>query len=179
MIEEVPEKVLIEYQKAQDSAEHYNTMIWILTPVLLGFSISILYLIFSNNYNPIFNIFLLIFGSFSLFYFSLLIESANEKKLHKYRICKKIEKDYKFYGNNRGIERLYLAKNIIFNGMTLLRIAKIVLLFVYIFSLLFFIFGWSLPESSNAALVPGIFTIVAIILALILEALYKLNCPTK
>ena len=47
--ETLSEKVSLEYQKAQDSAEHYNTMIWALTPVLLGFSIYILYLIYSNE----------------------------------------------------------------------------------------------------------------------------------
>ena len=35
----------IEYEKAQDSAEHYNMMIWILIPIFLGFSFGILQLV--------------------------------------------------------------------------------------------------------------------------------------
>ncbi len=86
----VPPEVISEYEKAQDSAEHYNTIMWTLTPVLMGLSIYILYLVFSEDYNPNLKIGLLFIGAISLFYFSFVIETAHEKKKLKYGICKEL-----------------------------------------------------------------------------------------
>ena len=95
----IEQKVLVEYQKAQDSAEHYNTMIW--TLVSLGFALSLW--IINNFYTnksiePDYLLLTLFFGTFVLAYFSKLVEKANKNKNLKYDICKDIEEKYGFVG---------------------------------------------------------------------------------
>ena len=92
-------KIEVEYEKAQDSAEHYDTMVWTLISVGMGFSILILKtaLLDINKENlyliePFPFLSLLFFlGAATLIYFGHLIEGANEKRNFKYNICKKIE----------------------------------------------------------------------------------------
>lgn len=83
---------LVEYEKAQDSAEHYNTMVWTLVSIGIGFSLTILYKVWTVTLNDFRGTFMLYIGFFSLFYFGFLIESANEKRTMKYKICQEIEK---------------------------------------------------------------------------------------
>ena len=119
-----------------------------------------------------------IFGAFSLFYFSFLIESANEKKFHKYSVCKTIEKEYGFKGQNLGVENLYLSgDNSNINGMEIMRRARFILYFLYFFTLLFLYFGWKL--NYNPPIILYIILIIAISLGWLMERTYKKKCPVN
>lgn len=131
------EKILIEYQKAQDSAEHYNTIVWTLMSVGIGLSLIILYKVHSQEQNPLLEMIMLFVGMFVLFYFSYLIESATERKMWKYYVCQRIEWENGFIGQNRKIIYLPISKTKLFGGsfsMNLFRIIKILMYFFYLVS---------------------------------------------
>jgi len=116
--ENIPDKILLEYQKSQDSAEHFNNMIWHLTSLLVGFSIIALYIYFKDFPNKdiittkeTLRHLILIAGTISTFYVSYLIESSNSKKILKYEICKTIEKRYDFIGQNLLTEGIPKSNN--------------------------------------------------------------------
>ena len=132
---EIPEVSLLEYQKAQDSAEHYNTMIWTLISIGIGFSLLILKVVWFEDNDSLLELISLFFGFFSLFYFSFLIESANEKKLLKYHVCKEIETQYGFIGQNFLTDKLPLSK-LKLKGIDIIRIIKFLLFFFYFGSVL-------------------------------------------
>ncbi|MEK6947713.1 MAG: hypothetical protein AABX19_00565 [Nanoarchaeota archaeon] len=96
------EIAILEYETAQNSAEHYNTMVWTLISVGLGLSIIILNkIVLEKTETIIFDeiiakLLLSIIGILIVIYFTMLIERANKKKCLKYKICKDIEEDYKF-----------------------------------------------------------------------------------
>lgn len=127
--ERLPDKVSLEYQKAQDSAEHYNTMIWTLISVGIALSLVILYKVLSEDLGHLLELTLVFIGTFTLFYFSYLIETANERKNFKYGICKKIEESYGFMGQNKGVESLPISSNE--KGMYMLRWIKLMLFCIY------------------------------------------------
>jgi len=92
----------LEYERAQESAQHYNTMIWTLVSIGIAFSILILKTVLYEElktewirYNFLIGLITLFLGFYSLFYFGLLIEKANEKMRFKYDICKAIEEKHK------------------------------------------------------------------------------------
>lgn len=173
----ITEEDSLIYQKAQDSAEHYNTMIWTLTSVLLAFSITILYLVSTNNYAILLNIILLLFGFFSLFYFSTLIELANETKCHNYDICKKIETEYGLRKNHSLVDKLPIHKELKKRGMKLLRIAKKVLYLLYLFAIIRVQFGWSLDVEYSFIVSLILFTAVSI--GLYMEFLFSKYSPKE
>ncbi len=130
--------VLTEYQKAQDSAEHYNTMTWTLISVGIGFSLLLLksalfdvegageLLIDKLTLQSL--IFFL--GSTTLMYFGMLVYGANQKKIFKYKICQKIElENENFIGQNLGTQYLPLTKQKW--GIGLFVTAKQVLLLIF------------------------------------------------
>jgi len=134
----------LEYGKAQDSAEHYNTMLWTLVWVGIGFSLILLRFTFSDLSGKSFFILsehslqsLMVFiGLFVIIYFSYLIEGANEKKNFKYGICKIIEKGNKyFYGQNLKTEILPISK--IRYGIVFFRALSIALVVFYFVPSLF------------------------------------------
>ena len=131
--------LLIEYQKAQDSAEHYDTMTWTLMSVGIGFSLLMLKVVIldlKESMNLLIDILtlqgiILFLGTASLTYFGLLIRGANQKKLLKYEICKKIELENKgFIGQNLGTEFLLLTKERW--GMGFFYLVKTVLLLFFL-----------------------------------------------
>lgn len=125
------EKDMIEYQKSQDSAEHFNTMIWILIPIFISIMGSILSYSYINTYPDIKNgeliTIILGIGLFTLTYFIVIIDGANNKKILKYNICKSIEQKYNFIGQNKLVEKL---PNII-PGMNIFRIGIYLILLFY------------------------------------------------
>lgn len=99
-----------EYEKAQDSAEHYNQMIWILIPAFFGF---VFYIV--ANYDSLKIPFLdqpglIMVASFALFFMGILVEGAHAKVLLKYNICKTIEKQMKFIGQNSLVDNLGIGQ---------------------------------------------------------------------
>ena len=116
------EIMLVEYQKAQDSAEHYNTMTWTLISILFAFSLLILrtILLDINSSGWQFSLLgkwtvingILLIGTLSWIYFVYLIEGANQKKKLKYLICQEIEKKNKeFLGQILGTKYLPFTQN--------------------------------------------------------------------
>jgi len=140
-------------------------------PTLLGFSITILYIILSSKeLSSYLKLGLILIGIISLYYFSFLIESANEKKIHKYKICNEIEKKYGFTGNHLGVSRLYISEYK-FNGMVILRMIKGILFFIYLLSIAIIYWNWDINLQ-----IPGflaLFMANLILLLLILEQSYN------
>ncbi len=81
------EKQEILYQKAQDSAEHHNTIMWHLIYIGFGLSLWINYTVMSNMAKGIINtssnLLLLFFGSLTFFYFIRIIEISIKKRTDK------------------------------------------------------------------------------------------------
>jgi len=96
--------ILIEYQKAQDSAEHYNNMVWVLIPVGFGLSLILLNFtlfglpegIFFGFNKPSLQSLMILINMFILTYFTYLVEGAILTIRLKYKICKRIERENKF-----------------------------------------------------------------------------------
>ncbi len=118
--------IIVEYQQSQNSAEHYNNMGWTLVSVLLGFSITSLYIYF-NSQEWFLKYLALMGGIFSVLYFGILIEKADKIKNINYKICKDIEKDenFRYRPHNQ-------TKNIPKVGTYFIRIAEIMLLLTYL-----------------------------------------------
>ncbi|MEK6844604.1 MAG: hypothetical protein AABX83_04235 [Nanoarchaeota archaeon] len=118
----ISEEQMLEYEKAQDSAEHYNTMVWTLISLILAFSLLIIktILLDINSSGWTFHLIgkwtiisgILLIGTLSWMYFGYLIEGANQKKKWKYIICQEIEKrNKKFLGQNLGTKYLPFTQN--------------------------------------------------------------------
>ena len=122
--EDIPNYVLSEYEKAQDSAEHHNSLMWNLIYIGIGLSLFILYIFLKGEIPSQLIRLFLVFGAIVLAYFSFIIHKSNIIKFQKYRICKEIEEKYKgkFNGQHRKIEEdniishlaLFLIKSTIF-----------------------------------------------------------------
>ena len=171
------EKVSLEYQKAQDSAEHYNTMIWTLISVGVGLSLTILYIIQSQEQDPLLELVMSFIGLFVLFYFSYLIESANEKKKWKYHICKKIERENNFIGQNIKTENLPISKMRLFGGssfgMGVFRIIKVLLYVLYLLASVIIIANlWKAGAITSLLVTSFVCIILAFIGSIITEFLY-------
>ena len=173
MQEKLSDKTLVEYQKAQDSAEHYNNMIWTLMSLGVAASLLILNKFWTDRPEILYSLVLLFMGSFILFYFSYLIENAHEKKEWKYGICKRIEKDYSFIGQNFGVETLPISK--LKMGMKIFRIMKFILFFLYLLTIIFAL-GLAYKENkiTTGVIVGTIMVIFAIIGSFVVETYYCL-----
>lgn len=162
---------MIEYQKAQDSAEHYNNMIWTLMSLGVVGSLIILHLFWTTEFEILYSLIMLFIGSFVLFYFSYLIETADEKKKWKYLICQKIEQEYNFIGQNSGIDKLTISKNR--KGMNIFRIIKFLLFTMYGLSIIVgFVNAIDNGKNSTLLLVSFILILFEIIGAFGLEIYY-------
>jgi len=169
------EKRMIEYQKAQDSAEYYNSMIWTLMSIGIAVSLIILHIFWTNRPEILYSLAMLFIGAFVLFYFSYLIEGAHEKKKYKYGICKKIEREYRFLGQNFGVDNLPISKNKY--GIKMFRWMKITLFLLYLFSIIFGL-GSAVIEGKVSSILTWstIFVLFAIIGSLLMEVYYwKVN----
>lgn len=170
-VEDITREIrLVEYQKAQDSAEHHNTIMWTLINVGIGFSLTILYLVWTQSLNILTKLVFLFTGTFVLFYFSFIIEKTNETKNLKYNICKRIEKDYNFIGQNRLTENLKVSK--MFKGMLIFRSMKILLwIFYSILIISYSIIGFK--DFNFIFLIGFIMNILAILGSIIAEIIYR------
>ncbi len=142
-------KSMLEYEKSQDSAEHYNTMVWTLISIIFAFSLLILrtILLDINSSGWTFSLVgkftiingLLLIGTLSWIYFGYLIEGANEKKKWKYFICQEIEKKNKsFLGQNLGTKYLLFSKKV-FSQFFFPIIKNLFIVFFLFLSILVFI----------------------------------------
>ncbi|HLD12715.1 MAG TPA: hypothetical protein VJB87_03930 [Candidatus Nanoarchaeia archaeon] len=82
------------YEKAQDSAEHYNTMTWSLISILLVGSLTIFYSAFEIVRTPFIRFIFFSGGLFILIYFHHLFIRADIIRLFNYKVCQKIEENY-------------------------------------------------------------------------------------
>lgn len=124
---------LIEYQKAQDSAEHFDTMIWTLISIGIVASIIIFHIFWTDRpENIVYALIMLISGAFIIYYFSFLIEKANQIKIMKYDRCKDIEKDL---GLKQHIEVNDLSLSRKLPGIKIFRLARLIIYFAYVLSI--------------------------------------------
>ena len=163
--------IKLEYEKTQDSAEHYNTMTWTLIAVGIGFSLlllkfTLLDLLEENFFNvnnySLQNLAISI-GLFVILYFRNLVEGASEKKVFKYGICKIIEKENNFYGQNSEIDNLLISGK--HDGIKFFRTSLLILVLLFSATSLFLMANFSsqtikmLPEIdiTNTLIVYGTF----------------------
>ena len=88
----IPKELLLEYEKAQDSAEHHNNVMWNLVYLGIGLSLFILFKVHTENYEIEEE--MMFFGIVILGYFNYIIFRSNKNKYLKYEVCKEIEKKY-------------------------------------------------------------------------------------
>jgi hypothetical protein len=132
--------ITLTYQKAQDLAEHYNTIMWTLIYIGIGLSSWILYLVWIKRpeISVGLKLVMLLFGSLILSYFSLIIEKSSKRKNKCFEICQKIEKE----GKNNFTHKLHHSMGDLFpsryksGGMVLLRVIKLLLFFLYLVTIL-------------------------------------------
>ncbi|MFA7708074.1 MAG: hypothetical protein WCX73_03930 [Candidatus Pacearchaeota archaeon] len=169
------EKRLVEYQKAQDSAEHYNSMIWTLMALGIASSLTILHIFWTNRPEIIYSLIMLFTGAFILFYFSYLIEGAHEKKRLKYSICKKIEKENGFLGQNLETDNLLISRNKY--GISIFRIMKITLFGLYFLTIITGLGSAVIEGKASSPITWGVIIVLsAIIFSLVMEGIYwKVN----
>lgn len=129
-VKEVPKHVLVEYEKAQDSAEHYNSLLWTLISVGIGLSLIILYKLPTEVPDPMIALVVIFVGMFTFNYFSNIVEAAHRKKCLKYELCKKIEKEWGFYGHNLKSDLVPPGSQKV-KGIDTLRTGKFVILGLY------------------------------------------------
>ena len=167
----IEEKRMIEYQKAQDSAEHYNTMMWTLMALGIVGSLTILHIFWTNRPEITYSLMMLFVGVFVLFYFSYLIEGAHEKKKWKYKICKDIERDYGFLGQNLHIDNLPVSRSKF--CIKIFRAMKFTLFLLYLFSIFFGLGSAVIEGKVSPFLTWGTRSVVlAIVGSLIMEVYY-------
>jgi hypothetical protein len=130
--------ISLTYQKAQDLAEHYNTVMWTLIYIGIGLSLWILYLVWVKRpeISVGLKLVMLLLGSLILFYFSSIIEKSNEKKNRCFKICREIEKEERnnFDCQNKIhslMENLPISNRMV-GGMGFLRAIKFALFFLYL-----------------------------------------------
>jgi hypothetical protein len=119
------------YQKAQDSAEHHNKIMWTLIYVGIGLSLWILYSVLSKRDISVYLKFaMLFFGAFVLWYFNIIIEKSNKRKNQCYKICHDIEKNLEI--------KYQIHKDMAFKGEGIKRLRFIMFLLyvVYIIGIL-------------------------------------------
>jgi hypothetical protein len=114
---------------------------------------------------------ILLIGTISWMYFGYLIEGANQKKLWKYYICKKIEKSNKlFLGQNIGTSELAFSKKEW--GSKLFILIKNIFIILFL-SLSFLVYIKSVNTSQMDFLFYPIISIHLILV--ILNTFYELN----
>jgi len=85
-------KITLRYEKLQDSAEHYNLLIWTVFSVGVALSLWVLLRIWPDKTNiGAMQFFMSILGFLVLFYCILAIESFGQKKILMYKILNKEE----------------------------------------------------------------------------------------
>jgi hypothetical protein len=162
-------EILSEYEKAQDSAEHHNNMIWTLTALGIVGSLIILHIFWTNRPNILYSILMLFMGALILFYFSYLVEGAHSKKIIKYKVCQEIERDYGFIGQNLRVE----DKRIFTGGIKIFRTIIMLIFFLYAISTIFALGVADIGGEVNSVLIwTVILDLLAITLSLIMEIIY-------
>lgn len=167
------DKILIEYEKAQDSAEHHNNNMWTLIHIGLGLSVIILYAFWTIDTRVDYvkidlpKYMMLFFGSIILGYFGKIIEDAHKNKKIKYNICQEIENKYHFIGQHSKTKN---QKN--FN-INVLRIIIIFIFIFYISSLFLYSFILNnLNQFSILHIIPGILIYTISIIFIVFEVTY-------
>jgi len=89
------EHLLVEYQAAQDSAQHHDNQVWHLTSMVWASNFILLGIIMDRAFNPkysFFVIFLAILGILLTRYSQICQKQWRDMKNQKYTRCKEIEK---------------------------------------------------------------------------------------
>ena len=153
-------------------------MIWVLISIGIGLVLLILDRVLKGEYSGLNQLLMLFIGAFVLFYFSYVIESANNKKILKYNICKNIEKDYGLVGHNYLTEYLPLVKSKV-NGIIIFRLIKVLLFLFYVMLIIVTIASMHIKGELYIWIwVPITFVGLGIIGAIVMEYYYwktKLN----
>ena len=162
------DKILTEYEKAQDSAEHHNNSMWNLIYIGLGLSLVILYIFWTTDTRiesvkiDTIRYAMLFFGTIILAYFSKIIEYSHKNKKMKYNLCKKIEKENNFIGQH------IKTKNHKDANINFLRIIIFIIFLVYIGSIILsLIILNNLQKLTSLLIAEGISSLVAVIFSII------------
>ena len=117
------ERKLVEYQTAQDSAQHHDNLVWTTSGLIWGSSLVLLGFVLDNLSNQPNKLFILGLSLLSiLMYIALLIFSCQfaDIKRQKYNRCKEIEEELKLKQHSSlkyegGVQRVfYIIINSVF-----------------------------------------------------------------
>lgn len=158
-------EIILKYEKAYNSAENYNTLIWTVFSVGIALSLYILNGAWANKLNMrTIDFVRLVLGFLVLFYCILTIESFGQKKSLMYKI---------FDENIKGFYLKEKIKKLPFYRVEW--IAEIILLFI-LFSYIFIFFFISIKKSLTIPLIPeNLVAWIFFILSLILLFIITIN----
>lgn len=117
------ELLLVEYQKAQDSAQHHETLAWMVTSITWGASLVLLGFISKNLIIPELRLFNSILGCLGIILILAecrLASVLNDIKLQKYEHCKEIERKVGFSQHSKLRDPNRKIHKILFGLVTLL-----------------------------------------------------------
>lgn len=120
--------LLIEYPKAQDSAQHHDTLLWRITGIIWGASMVLLGFVASNLTKPGLKPLIAVLGVFGpvlSICVWLVAWMLNSVKNQKYRRCKEIERLFHFTQHS---SLRYPART----GLVLYSVIMLLFLFVWI-----------------------------------------------
>lgn len=153
------------YEKAHNSAEHYNLMIWTVFSIAVALSLYILYLIWPAKSNlGAMQFFMAFLGFLILFYGTLTIESFSQKNFLLYKIF------------NSGIKKFNLESKI--KKLPFVRvewIAEIILLMVISAYVFFFWFVWRNKSLATFGKTITFFDLPILIISLALSLIVIIN----
>jgi hypothetical protein len=90
-----PEALLVEYQAAQDSAQHHDNLVWTTTGIIWGSSLVLLGFVIANLSTPLLRPIIIVVSILGLLlcaYVWLAAIQFRSIRFHKYRRCKEIER---------------------------------------------------------------------------------------
>lgn len=130
------EAFLIEYQTAQESAQHHDNLVWTITSIIWGASLILLGLILnqlhSNDLKYILTLLILLIMTLIIFAWKFSFDLNNIKN-QKYKRCKEIESKFNM---NQHTNLNYTSgfQKLIYNGITVFYIIIWVVILIYIWS---------------------------------------------
>jgi hypothetical protein len=119
------EILLVEYQKAQDSAQHHASMSWTATSIIWAASLVLIGFVYNNLTDSklaLLLTFICVLGTLLIIIVNLMVISLEKTMKSKYRRCKEIEKVLAMKQHTE-IESSGISFRVFYNIITLLFIA--------------------------------------------------------
>ena len=87
----------VEYQAAQDSAQHHDSLVWTVTSIMWGAGLVLLGLVHSERLEQLAMVSLSIFGMALSIIVPILVRGLRRIKRHRYERCQELEREHGFH----------------------------------------------------------------------------------